>query len=62
VAGGENRRPVLSALVSPLDVPPSVLSDLLGISIGAAAPWSTLSGRDWIDYPRTRLMEASSSE
>lgn len=44
------------------DVPPSVLSDLLGISIYAAERWSSLSGRDWIDYPRTRLMEVGSSE
>ncbi|BCW42740.1 hypothetical protein StoSoilB3_42750 (plasmid) [Arthrobacter sp. StoSoilB3] len=37
------------------DVPPSVLSDLLGISITTATRWSTLSSRDWIDYPKTRL-------
>lgn len=44
------------------DMPPSVLSDLLGLSIGAAARWSSLSGHDWTDYPRVRLSEASSSE
>lgn len=44
------------------DIPPSVLSDLLGISIYAAERWSSLSGRDWIDYPMIRLTEAGSSE
>ncbi|OXS82827.1 hypothetical protein D9R06_08530 [Kocuria marina subsp. indica] len=33
------------------DVPPSVLADLLGVSIDAATRWSALGGRDWIDYP-----------
>lgn len=39
------------------DVPPSVLADLLGLSIDAATRWSTLSGRDWIDYPRIRSLD-----
>ncbi|WP_197515789.1 hypothetical protein [Arthrobacter sp. U41] len=43
------------------DVPASVLSDLLGISIYAAERWGSLSGRDWVDYPRTRLTEVGSS-
>lgn len=37
------------------EVPPSILSDLLGISIEAASRWSALSSHDWIDYPRLRL-------
>ena len=37
------------------DLPPSVLADLLGISIYAAERWSAHSGHDWIDYPRVRL-------
>ncbi|HEY4535479.1 MAG TPA: hypothetical protein VIG71_05835 [Enteractinococcus sp.] len=37
------------------DLPPSVLADLLGISITAAERWSTHSAHDWTDYPRVRL-------
>ncbi|WP_150119432.1 hypothetical protein [Enteractinococcus helveticum] len=37
------------------DLPPSVLADLLGISIAAAERWSTHSAHDWTDYPRVRL-------
>ena len=37
------------------DLPPSVLADLLGISIDAAERWSAHSGHDWTDYPRLRL-------
>ncbi|MDJ0314196.1 hypothetical protein [Arthrobacter sp. H35-D1] len=37
------------------DLPPSVLADLLGISIYAAERWSAHSGHDWADYPRARL-------
>lgn len=37
------------------DLPPSVLADLLGISIDAAERWSAHSGHDWTDYPRVRL-------
>jgi len=37
------------------DLPPSVLADLLGISIDAAERWSAHSGHDWTDYPSLRL-------
>lgn len=37
------------------DLPPSVLAELLGISIYAAERWSAHSGHDWTDYPRVRL-------
>lgn len=37
------------------DLPPSVLADLLGLSIYAAERWSAHSGHDWTDYPRVRL-------
>lgn len=37
------------------DLPPSVLADLLGISIYAAERWSAHSGHDWADYPRVRI-------
>lgn len=37
------------------DIAPSVLTDLLGISIEAATRWSRVSGHDWADYPRLRL-------
>lgn len=43
------------------DIPPSVLSDLLGLSVGSAARWSSLSGHDWSDYPRIRLIDTESS-
>ncbi|MDQ0092501.1 hypothetical protein [Paeniglutamicibacter psychrophenolicus] len=33
------------------DLPPSVLAELLGISIHTAERWS---GHDWTDYPRIR--------
>lgn len=39
------------------DLPPSILSDLLGISIEAATGWSRTSNRDWTDYPRLRLSD-----
>lgn len=37
------------------DLPPSVLAELLGISVYAAERWSAHSGHDWTDYPRVRL-------
>jgi hypothetical protein len=37
------------------DLPPSVLAELLGISIYAAERWSAHSGHDWTDYPRIRF-------
>ncbi|WP_150116997.1 phage integrase family protein [Arthrobacter sp. ERGS1:01] len=37
------------------DVPPSILADLLGISITAAIRWAGVSGHDWVDYPRLRM-------
>lgn len=40
------------------DLPPSVLADLLGISIYAAERWSAHSGHDWTDYPRIRITTA----
>lgn len=44
------------------DVPPSVLSDLLGSPIYAAERQGTLSGGDWIDYRRTRSLKAGSPQ
>lgn len=37
------------------DLPPSVLVNLLGLSVFAAEHWSAYSGHDWTDYPRVRL-------
>ncbi|QYG11526.1 hypothetical protein [Microbacterium sp. PAMC22086] len=42
------------------DIAPSVLSDLVGVSIEAATRWSNLSSHDWSDYPRLRLSEDAS--
>lgn len=39
------------------EIAPSVLTDLLGISIEAAMRWSRLAGRDWNDYPRLRMLD-----
>lgn len=44
------------------DLPPSVLADLLGLSIEATTRWATLAGHDWTDYPRTRLTDTRSSQ
>lgn len=37
------------------DLPPSVLVDLLGISVFTTERWNAHSGHDWTDYPRVRL-------
>lgn len=37
------------------DVAPSILADLLGISIEAASRWSRLSNHDWSAYPRLHM-------
>lgn len=44
------------------DLPPSVLAELLGISIYAAERWSTHSGHDWTDYPRVRISTEPGTE
>ena len=44
------------------EVPPSVLADLLGLSLEATTRWSALAGHDWADYPRTRLADTGSPD
>ncbi|WP_143709982.1 phage integrase family protein [Kocuria flava] len=44
------------------EVPPSVLADLLGLSLEATTRWSALAGHDWTSYPVTRLMATDSPE
>ncbi len=44
------------------DVPASVLTDLLGISIEAATRWGKLASRDWVEAPRLRNHSHSGSE
>lgn len=43
------------------DAPPSVLADLLGISISSAERWGKLAAHDWIDYPLLRDLSAEQS-
>ncbi|MFH9425728.1 hypothetical protein [Streptomyces sp. NPDC017529] len=45
-----------SALITlAADLPPSVLSSLLGISLTAALRWTRCTGRDWNTYPASRV-------
>lgn len=54
---GAGRSAALMSLTR--EAPPSVLSDLLGVSVTSAERWAKLSAHDWVDYPRLRGMNGA---